>query len=51
MKTLPICAQCNKHLKIDYHLSDLGYCPDCTGVWIKDFMKMQRAPRRRKVKA
>ena len=50
MKTLPICVKCNKHLKIDYNLSDLGYCPDCTGVWIKDFVRLQRAPRR-KVKA
>jgi len=51
MKTLPICVKCNKHLKIGYNLSALDYCPDCTGVWIKDFMKLQRAPRRRKVRA
>jgi Zn-finger nucleic acid-binding protein len=50
MTTLPICIKCNKHLKIGYNLSDLGYCPDCTGVWIKDFIKMHR-PRRRKVRA
>jgi len=49
MKTLPICAQCNKHLKIGYNLSALDYCPTCTGEWVKDFMKSQRT--RRKVRA
>ena len=49
MKTLPICVNCDKHLKIGYHLSDLGLCPDCTGVWIKDFIQLHRP--RRKVKA
>jgi Zn-finger nucleic acid-binding protein len=47
MKTLPICAQCNKHLKIGYNLSSLDYCPACTGEWIKDFMKLQRPPKRK----
>ena len=51
MKTLPICAKCNKHLKIGYNLSALDYCPACTSEWVKDFMKMQRAPRKRKVRA
>ena len=51
MKTLPICVKCNKHLQEGYHLSALDYCPACTSEWVKDFMKLQRAPRKRKVRA
>jgi Zn-finger nucleic acid-binding protein len=50
MKTLPICAQCNTHLKIGYNLSALDYCPACTSEWVKKAMRLQRAPRRRKVR-